>query len=130
MQTFHVTVSSREGYRNEVRARGHALLADEPAELGGADAGPTPWELALGAMGGCTSITLRMYAQRKGWPLDAVAVDARRDEDGAVSIDVELVGALDDAQVERLRVIAGKCPVVKAFSGGAPVTETVRVRRP
>jgi uncharacterized OsmC-like protein len=69
-----VVARTGEGLRTEIEAGTHALVADEPESLGGTDAGPTPYDYLLAALGGCTAITLRMYADRKGWPLESVTV--------------------------------------------------------
>jgi len=107
-----------DGLASAIRVGGHVLAADEPADAGGANAGPTPVELALAALGACTSITAQMYAKRKGWPLESVRVDVRREteagEPGTVkplSMRVELVGDLTDEQRERICTIANRCPV-------------------
>src|SRR5918998_1741194 len=65
------------GYRTDVIVRGHAFVADEPASVGGSDNGPTPYDYLLAALGACTSMTLRMYASRKGWPLEEAVVRLR-----------------------------------------------------
>src|SRR5207244_8603608 len=70
-----VEVRSQDGLRQEVTAGNHRLVADEPAEAGGGDAGPDPYALLLAALGACTSMTLRLYARRKGWPLEEVTVE-------------------------------------------------------
>ena len=74
-----VVVTTGEGLRTEVSAGGHALVADEPESLGGTDEGPNPYDLLLAALGGCTAMTLRMYADRKGWPLESVTVRLSQD---------------------------------------------------
>jgi putative redox protein len=69
-----VVVEIGKGYTTRVRAGAHRLLADEPVDLGGGDRGPAPYDLLLAALGACTAITLRMYADRKGWPLESVSI--------------------------------------------------------
>ncbi len=65
------------GYRTRIMTRGHVLVADEPGDVGGTDTGPTPYELLLGALAACTAMTVRMYADRKQWPLEGVVVRLR-----------------------------------------------------
>ena len=102
---------------------GHRWLADEPADLGGANTGPTPHHLLLSALGACTSITVRMYAARKGWPLQGIDVELAFNPDGKpasgsdISRRIVLHGALDDTQRERLLQIANSCPIHKVLSG-------------
>lgn len=129
---------SERGFRTELRARSHTLLADEPVALGGSDFGPTPYELLLMSLGGCTAMTLRMYADRKGWPLEEVVVslrtsrsheaDCERCDTERVGIThlerrVELVGPLTEAQRARLLEIGDRCPVKQTLERGIHVVD-------
>ncbi|CAH2780969.1 MAG: Predicted redox protein, regulator of disulfide bond formation [uncultured Paraburkholderia sp.] len=97
----------------------HTWLADEPESLGGGDRGPTPISLLLSSLGAYTSVTLKMYAQRKGWPLDEVHVtlNIETGEEGS-TIDRKIIlhGELSDEQRERLLQIANACPVHKILT--------------
>jgi putative redox protein len=98
----------------------HTWLADEPESLGGGDRGPDPVSLLKSSLAACTSITLKMYAQRKGWPLADVRVSiAFESADGVSSFDRHIVleGDLTDEQRERLLQIANACPVHKILTG-------------
>jgi putative redox protein len=136
-----VIVSSQGGLRQEIWAGGHTLTADEPRDLGGEDAGPSPYELLLGALGACTSMTLLMYARRKGWPLDQVEVRLRHDrihaadcaeceaKEGwldAIEKEIVVAGALTPEQVERLGEIAHRCPVNQTLLKGVRITQQIR----
>jgi putative redox protein len=135
-----VVVRSQEGLRQEIAAGRHRLVADEPVEGGGADAGPDHYGLLLSALGACTSMTLRLYAQRKGWALDEVTVELSHakvhvadcdDCEGASGIvdrierRIRLRGRLDAVQVARLGEIARKCPVHKTLVAGVRVADNV-----
>jgi putative redox protein len=127
-----VLVHSLGNLRQEIDAGSHTLYADEPVDAGGDNAGPNPYELLLAALGACTSMTLLLYARRKGWPLEDVEVrlshrrDYARDcaecEDQPAKIDlierhITLRGDLDDGQRARLLEIAEKCPVHRTLTG-------------
>lgn len=134
--TWITAQAGRTGFRTTLRARTHGFLADEPASLGGTDTGPTPYEYLLGALAGCMVMTLRMYADRKQWPLESVEVRVRtarsHEQDcehcetesvGVARIEraVELTGALTDEQRARLLEIADRCPVKQTLARGVRV---------
>ena len=127
-----VTRTASGGFTTEIRAGQHSLLADEPLKIGGLNLGPTPYDLLNAALGACTSMTLRMYADRKKWPLQEAIIHLKHDrvygedcqicDDPAGKLDqinreVELIGPLDDQQRQRLLEIADRCPVHKTLSG-------------
>lgn len=117
------------GYTVTVTTGRHRFTADEPARSGGADAGPTPLGLLLAALASCTAITLRMYAERKGWPLAGVVVDARFSGDsGGDHIDRVIVmdGDLDADQRARLGEIAERTPVTRIVAEGREIRTTIR----
>lgn len=123
----HVIVrGGATGLAQEIEAGRHQLIADEPIEAGGTDAGPSPYELLLAALGACTSMTVSMYARRKRWPLEAVTVRLQHARIHAqdcaecetkegmldrIEREISLVGPLDAAQRGRLLEIANRCPV-------------------
>jgi putative redox protein len=118
-------------FTQEITVGAHRLVVDEPVAAGGRDAGPTPYDLLLAALGACTSMTVGLYARRKGWPLEAVTVRLRHGRIHAedcehcetregmvdrIDVDVELTGALDVAQRARLLEIAQRCPVHRTLT--------------
>ena len=119
------TVESETGYAQKIRAAGHELTADEPASAGGTDTGPGPYALLLSALGACTSITLRMYADRKGWKLGTIQIALRHSKtpDGGDHIerDIRLGAPLGDEQRARIADIAEKTPVTKTLKAGATI---------
>jgi putative redox protein len=122
----NVNVRLDEGFKTLIQTRGLTVISDEPAAEGGADLGPTPKELMLGALGACAAITAKMYAQRKGWPLEGVEIDLdlerfKTAEYPGYSGTADMLnefrqrivfkGSLTQQQRDRLLEIAGKCPV-------------------
>ncbi len=140
--TVIVTATGDGRYTQQVSTAGHTFVVDEPASAGGADEGPNPYELLLAALGSCTAITVRMYADRKGIPLVRTTVRLRYDrihaedcekcetEHGMLSRitrEIEFEGDLDDDQRARLMTIADHCPVHRTLTSEI-VIETREVR--
>ncbi|MFM9105762.1 MAG: OsmC family protein [Chloroflexota bacterium] len=136
--SHEVTVRSLPGraFACEIDDGRHRWIGDEPDGSGGEDEGPNPYDLLLGALGSCTTMTLLVYARRKGWPLAGVSVRLRHERhaetspDGlrhdrweSISRDIALDGPLDEAQRERLLEIAGRCPVHRTISGDLRITD-------
>ncbi|MEM1184332.1 MAG: OsmC family protein [Planctomycetota bacterium] len=111
--------------------KAHRIVSDVPAAKGGADDGPSPHDLLLSSLGACTAVTVKMYANRKEWPLERIGVALRHDppaERGGperISVELQFVGDLTEEQRDRLQQIAGKCPVHKTITGDV-VIETTR----
>lgn len=133
--TVAVRVGAR-GYRAEVVAGDHSLIADEPVALGGTNEGPTPYDYLAAALGTCTAMTIRMYADRREWPLDEVTVrlthsrthqkDCAQCDEGQVGIDqfarsIELSGDLTDEQRAGLLRVADRCPVAQTLKRGVSI---------
>ncbi|MGN6371403.1 MAG: OsmC family protein [Solirubrobacteraceae bacterium] len=122
-------------FKHTVRVRDHRLTVDEPLESGGEDSGPDPQELLVVSLASCTAITMEMYAARKGWDIGAVEVDvqyspAERGTPTKFDIVVRLPEDLPEEQVERLRVIAAKCPVHRTLEGEVMFSEHVERTQP
>jgi putative redox protein len=121
-----ITRIGKSGYVTDIMAAGHGLVADEPASMGGTDKGPAPFDLLMAGLGTCKAMTLRMYSNRKQWPLEAVTVklnhkkidtadcETCQTKEGQLdqfNCEIELSGELDDNQKQRLMQIADRCPV-------------------
>jgi putative redox protein len=142
-----VRVASRPGttYGVTISDGRHELIADAAEVDGGEQAGPTPYELLIGALGACMVITIEMYARRKSWPLEGVEIDLTHekvfaadcdyctqeeiDEAGpqgridVITTQISLQGRLDNAQIARLREIGHRCPVHRTVASGAKIVE-------
>lgn len=119
----------RVDYRCDIRAGAHTLSADLDAAAGGAGAAPGPFDLLLSALTSCICMTVRMYALRKGWPLEGATASASAPHPpGAplerVDVALSLLGPLDDAQRTRLTEIAHRCPVHRTLSAGVRIEIT------
>jgi len=131
-----VVRGSAGGFAQEILAGPHRMSADEPVSAGGGETGPTPYDLLLSALGACTSITLGIYARRKGWPLAEVTVNLRHSKIHAIDCaecetkegmldrierDIHLTGSLTDEQRSKLLDIANKCPVHRTLTSKSEI---------
>ena len=122
---------SADGFAQDITVGSHQLRGDEPVNVGGTDTGPGPYDFLLAALGTCTSMTVAMYARRKGWPLEAVTVRLRHSKIHAVDCeecetreglldrierDIHFSGALSEEQLLKLQEIADKCPVHRTLT--------------
>ena len=117
-------------YRTEINVSGHDLVGDEGPGLGGQNLGPAPYDFLLAGLGACTAITLRMYADRKQWPMESVEVGLRLQNSDGLRIDrVLTIIGLDDEQKARMADIAERTPVTLTLKGGL-CRPSPRMRRP
>lgn len=119
----------KNNYRAEIRADGHIIVSDEPLELGGNNEGMNPSLLLLASLGSCTAITLRMYADRKEWPIEKVRIDLSMDviksefqQTTYIKKHLHFEGPLTDEQKERLIQIADHCPLHRILSNPVVIT--------
>lgn len=148
MNEVRVKLTMKEGFRTQITAGGHQLIADEPKEAGGADEGPSPYDLLLAALGACTAMTLKMYVERKKLPITDVEVmltfdrihiddcescvkEERLDDQQVQHISrlIYVTGDVTEEQKERLLYIAGRCPVHVTLHSNPHVEDALIVRR-
>jgi putative redox protein len=134
MSQVLVKAKSKENYKQDVKAGAHSWVVDIPKEKGGEETGPDPHDLLLGALGACTSITLKMYAKKKGWDLEDVSVNLVQEEIenpnapgklNKISREIKVSGNLTEEQVQSLRSIADKCPIHKLLEGPKEITTSI-----
>ena len=126
-----VVRGNASGFHQEITSGTHRFAADEPVSVGGGDAAPTPYDYLLAGLGGCTSMTIGLYARRKKWPLEEVTVALRHARIHAkdcedcetkegmldrIEMEIELTGSLTDEQRAKLMEIARKCPVHRTMT--------------
>ncbi len=117
-------------FQVEIHAAGATLLADEPVELGGLGSGPSPHQLLAAGLAACTTMTLKLYAARKGWPLEHVVVQVSHSHPGGEARDrfdrqIAMQGPLDDDQRQRLLEIAARCPVHLTLERGSDIATVI-----
>lgn len=132
MGAMRAVARRKQGYAHDLAVREHHLTADEPPEHGGGDAGPSPQELLAASLASCTAITVEMYAQRKGWNVDGLEVDcdytaAERGAPTTFKLVMRMPASLSEEQVERLQVIAAKCPVHRTLEGEVSFQERIEL---
>jgi len=129
---MRATARQREGYTHDVVVGRHRITADEPESQGGQDLGPSPQELLSAALASCTAVTMEMYAKRKGWNVDGLEIDVdyQPAERGCVTrfeLVMRMPAHLSEEQVERLQVIAAKCPVHRTLEGEVAFDERIEL---
>lgn len=125
-ETITVAETGLGKYQVEARVNGSAFLIDEPVSSGGLGAGPNPYDLLAAALGACTTMTVRLYANHKGWPLKRVETAVRHSRAGLnardrFELDIALEGDLDAEQRTRILEIAERCPVHLTLTRGSEV---------
>ena len=148
MNEIRVKLPLKEGFRTQITAGAHTLIADEPKEAGGTDEGPSPYELLLAALGACTAMTLKMYVERKKLPITDVEVlltfdrihiddcescvkEERLNDQEVQHISrlIYVTGDVTEEQKERLLYIAGRCPVHVTLHSNPHVEDALIVRK-
>src|SRR5437763_9145026 len=122
--------SAQTSYTHSIDVREHQLTADEPVDQGGEDEGPMPQELLAASLASCTAVTMEMYAKRKGWDIGPIEVEceyapAERGCPTHFNLVLRPPSGLPADQVERLRVIAAKCPVHRTLDGEVSFSERI-----
>jgi putative redox protein len=131
-RSMRAEARQREKYTHDVKAGDHTLTVDEPVTSGGQDLGPSPQELLAASLASCTAVTMEMYAERKGWDTSGLSVDvqytpAERGCPTKFELVLKMPAHLDEEQIERLKVIAAKCPVHRTLEGEVMFEERVEL---
>jgi putative redox protein len=131
-RSMRAVARQREKYTHDVKAGSHSITVDEPTDAGGDDLGPSPQELLAAALASCTAVTMEMYAQRKGWDTSGLAVDCRytpaeRGCPTKFELILKMPPHLDEEQIEKLQVIAAKCPVHRTLEGEVMFEERIEL---
>ena len=132
---MRATAHRTNHFVHQVDVRHHQLLADEPTDLGGDDEGPSPQELLAASLASCTAITMEMYAKRKGWDIGPVEIEceyvpAERGCPTKFRLDFRFPSGCTEEQIERLQVIAAKCPVHRTLEGEVYFEDHIQLVEP
>ncbi|MGD9680750.1 MAG: OsmC family protein [Candidatus Obscuribacterales bacterium] len=135
MAEVTVKTHSEEQFKQDITAGTHSFICDIPKDIGGTEEGPDPHELLLSSLGACTSITVQMYAKRKGYPLKRVTVNLKEDKIAdpenasrtipKISRELKFEGELSEEQIKDLTAIADKCPIHKLITGPKEIATSV-----
>ena len=130
MATIEAHIGTQK-YRTEIKSATNTIIADEPHDLGGEDLGFSPGELLASSLAACTAATLRMYADRKKWPLEEVKIEVKVDRDTQANTTsfaktITFFGDLDESQIARLTSIASACPIHKILSNDIIISTEIR----
>ena len=131
-KSMRATALQLENLRHDVRVRSHTITSDEPKDHGGTDTGPSPQELLAASLASCVAITMEMYAKRKHWDVAGLRVDveyspAERGHPTNFNIVMKMPAHLSEEQVDKLAVIAAKCPVHRTLEGEVAFDERVEL---
>jgi putative redox protein len=132
MGSMRASAQQQENLRHDVRVRSHTITSDEPASHGGDDTGPSPQELLAASLASCVAITMEMYAKRKSWDVSGLRVDveytpAERGHPTNFNIVMKMPAHLEQEQIDKLAVIAAKCPVHRTLEGEVAFDERVEL---
>lgn len=131
MNVKTIAITKKENYRTQVKTDPHHFIVDEPISVGGKDLGPTPGELLAASLASCTSITVKLYADRKGWDLEEVEVEVDFERDLKFNVTnfkkiLKFKGDLSEEQIQKLYEIAGKCPIHRMLANPIEIHSELR----
>lgn len=136
MSKVIVTSQPEPLYKQEIKAGQFTLLADAPKDVGGNDLAPDPHELLLSSLGACTSITMQMFAKRRGWDLTEVSIELSEEkvddpqqpgkQISKITREIAVKGNLTAEQIDGLRAVADKCPIHKLLTGSKEVVTSLK----
>jgi putative redox protein len=133
MNVKSVAITKKEKFRTQVQTDPHFFIVDEPISVGGKDLGPSPGELLASSLASCTSITVKLYADRKGWDLEEVEVEVDFERDLKFNVTnfkkvISFTGNLTEEQIHRLHEIAEKCPVHRMLANPIQIQSEIKVK--
>ncbi|MET3732413.1 OsmC family protein [Moheibacter stercoris] len=130
MNVKSIAITKKENYRTQIQTDPHHFIVDEPISVGGKDFGPSPGELLAASLASCSSITVKLYADRKGWDLQEVEVEVDFERDAKFNVTkftkkLKFTGDLSQEQIDKLYEIAGKCPIHRMLANPIEISSEV-----